>query len=194
MALTIDDYLAQLQALLPKGPAWPRDRGSLLTKLLSAFSEEYASLDARIEVLINESDPRTTVELLTDWERVCGLPDGCTGPLSTISERRDAVVSRLTTEGGQSAAYYIAVAAKIGYTITITEEKVHTCMSGCSDPINSHEWRFVWNVNAVEANSVRFFNVNDGVDSALASWGNGLLECTISRLKPAHTLVRFIYP
>lgn len=194
MALSIDDYLAQLQALLPKGPAWPRDKNTLITKLLTTFSEEFSSVDARIESLINEADPRTTVELLADWERVCGLPDGCTGPLTTLSERRDAVVSRLTTEGGQSAAYYIAVAATIGYTITVTEEEVHTCMSGCDDPINSEEWRFVWNVIAAEANSVRFFNVNDGVDSALASWGNALLECTINRLKPAHTLVRFIYP
>lgn len=194
MALTTEDYLQQLKSLLPQGPAWPREPDAFITKLLTSFAEEFSRVDFRIDDLLNEADPRTTNELLTDWERVTGLPDGCTGPLTSISERRDAVVSRLIAEGGQNASYYIAIAAKLGYTITITEEKVHTCLSSCADPINGLPWRYVWNVNASVANTVRYLNVGDGVSSPLATWGNALLECTINRLKPAHTLVRFIYP
>jgi len=192
MALKTNDYVQQLQGLLPPGPAWPRDLESLVTKLLTAFAAEYARVDQRIEDLLNEADPRTTTQLLSDWERVAGLPDVCTGPLDSIAARRDALVARLTNLGGQSRQYYIDLAAALGYEITITEFRPFTVNSGVNDPLCSQEWRFVWQVNAAQ-DTVRRFTVNSGVDEALASWGNALLECAISRLKPAHTLVQFAY-
>lgn len=193
MGLTTEDYLQHLQALLPQGPAWPREPDALLTLELTAFAEEFARIDQRADDLVEEADPRTTYELLSDWERICGLPDGCTGPLSGVAARRAAVVARLTTLGAQNAAYFISIAAALGYTITITEEAVHTCLSVCTDPINGQEWRFVWNVNVSQANTVRDLTCIDECTTPLAVWGDQLLECAISRLKPAHTLVRFIY-
>jgi uncharacterized protein YmfQ (DUF2313 family) len=194
LALTTQDYLQQLRGLLPKGPAWSRDPSSLLSRILTALAEELSRIDVRIENLIDEADPRTTLELISDWEALCGLPDGCTGPLSGLAARRAAVVGRLTTIGGQSAAYYEALADSLGYEITVTEESVHTCMSDCMDPVNSEEWRFVWNVNVAEAETPRVLTCMDECTTPLRVWGNELLECTINRLKPAHTFVRFIYP
>jgi uncharacterized protein YmfQ (DUF2313 family) len=194
LALSTQDYLQQLRGLLPKGPAWSRDPTSLLSRILTALAEELSRIDVRIENLIDEADPRTTLELTSDWEALCGLPDGCTGPLSGLAARRAAVVGRLTTIGGQSAAYYVALAQSLGYEITVTEEDVHTCMSDCMEPVNSEEWRFVWNVNVAEAETPRVLTCMDECTTPLRVWGNELLECTINRLKPAHTFVRFIYP
>lgn len=194
MALNTNDYLQQLRALLPQGPAWPRDSNSMLTKTLTVISEEFSRVDVRIEDLFNEADPRTTLELLSDWERLCGLPDGCTGPLSGVAARRAAVVARLTTLGGQNAAYYETLASELGYEIVVTEEDVHTCISDCMDPVNSYEWRFVWNSVVANAETPRETTCMGECTTPLRVWGNELLECAISRLKPAHTLVRFIYP
>lgn len=192
MALTTNDYLQQLRGLLPPGPAWPRDAESLLTEILTAFAQEFARIDQRIEKLLDEADPRTTLELLPDWERVAGLPDVCTGPLDSVAARRDALIARLTSLGDQSRQYFIDLAAALGYTITITEFRPFTVGSAVNDPLCSEEWRFAWQVNA-EQDTVRKFTVTSGVDEAFASWGNTLLECAISRLKPAHTLVQFAY-
>jgi len=104
------------------------------------------------------------------------------------------VVARLTTLGGQSAAYYEALGLELGYEIEVTEEEVHTCMSDCMEPINGEEWRFVWNVTVSESESPRILTCMDECTNPLQVWGNELLECAINRLKPAHTLVRFIYP
>jgi uncharacterized protein YmfQ (DUF2313 family) len=194
LALSTQDYLQQLRGLLPKGPAWSRDPTSLLSRILTALAEELSRIDVRIENLIDEADPRTTLELISDWEALCGLPDGCTGPLSGLAARRAAVVGRLTTIGGQSAAYYVELAQNLGYEITVTEEDVHTCMSDCMDPVNSEEWRFVWNVNVAESETPRVLTCMDECTTPLRVWGNELLECAINRLKPAHTFVRFIYP
>lgn len=193
MALSTNDYLQQLQALLPPGPAWPKDQESLLTKLLSFEAEELARIDARIDDLLNETDPRSTLEMLPDWERLCGLPDVCTGPLEGLSARRAAVIARLTAQGGQSIAFFREFAADLGYEVQITEEQVHNCMSDCMSPINSHEWQFVWNVITAQADTPRVATCMDDCMTPLRTWGDELLECAINRLKPAHTKVRFIY-
>jgi uncharacterized protein YmfQ (DUF2313 family) len=181
------DYEAHLLALRPPGPAWaPEDDH------LGAAAEECARVHNRAVALVDEADPRTTTELLTDWERVAGLPDACTGPLPTLAQRRAALVARLTSIGGQSRAYFIALAASLGYTVTITEYRPYHVNSHVNDPLNSELWTFVWQVNAA-LNTVRRFTVNAGVNEPLAAWGNELLECVIRRLAPAHTKVLFAY-
>lgn len=192
MALTTDDYLQQLQALLPQGPAWSREADSVLTKLLTAFAEEFSRVDSRIDGLINEADPRTSNELLVDWERVAGLPDLCTGIPETIALRRDLLVSKLTNVGGQSKQFYIDLAAKLGYVITITEFKRWRVTSRVNEVLNDSNWSYAWRVNAVQ-DTVRKFTVTGRVNEPLATWGNTALECVITRLKPAHTLVQFAY-
>lgn len=191
--ISADDYLRQLQALLPAGPAWPRDEDQPLTRFLRGLAEEFARVDQRTAALLDENDPRTIAELLTDWERVCGLPDGCVGPLDGTAARRAAVLARITALGGQSPAYFIALAAAIGFVITITEQAVHTCMSTCMAPLNGQPWAFVWDVNVPALNTVTYLTCVDDCITPLATWGNALLECAITRLKPAHTFVRFLY-
>ena len=192
MALTTDHYLQQLQALLPQGPAWSREADAVLTKLLTAFAEEFARVDTRIDALLDEADPRTTNELLADLERVAGLPDLCTGIPETIALRRELLVAKLTNVGGQSKAFYIALAAKLGYAITITEFKRFRVTSRVNDPLNDADWAYAWRVNSAQ-DTVRKFTVAGRVNEPLATWGNTALECVITRLKPAHTIVQFAY-
>lgn len=195
MALTDTDYLRQLQALLPPGPAWPKDDDALLTRLLSGLSEELARVDGRAWQIAEEADPRTVAELFADWERVAGLPDACAvafGGTQTESQRRAALVGRLTPMGGQSPAYYIALAALIGYAITITEFRSHTVDDDVNYPLYGGAWDFAWQVNAA-LNTITEFTVDMTVEDPLAAWGNALLECVINRLKPAHTTLLFSY-
>lgn len=192
MGMTAEDYLAQLQALLPQGPAWPRDAGATLTKLLRAMADELARVDGRAGRIIEEADPRTTAELLADWERVAGLPDSCVTAEPSTVQRRAALHARLTTLGGQSAAYFVALAARLGYTVTITEHRTFTVKSAVNDPLYDTEWRFAFVVHA-PLNTTRRFNVRSAVSDPLASWGNAALECMVNRLKPAHTIALFAY-
>lgn len=190
--MTADDYLSQLQALLPQGPAWPRDSSATLTMLLQAMADELARIDNRAAQLIEETDPRTTDELLADLERVAGLPDTCVATSQTTAQRRAALHAKLTTLGGQSAAYFIALAASLGYTVTITEFDQHTVADDVNHPLYGQPWQFAWQVNAPQ-DTVGVFDVNGTVDDPLAWWGNEALECSINRLKPAHTHVLFAY-
>lgn len=195
MGLSADDYLVQLQALLPPGPAWSTDPGASITQLLAGLSGELARVDGSAVALLEEADPRTTAELFLDWERVAGLPDACAeafGGEQTMQQRRAALIGRLTTLGGQSPAYFVGLAAALGYAITITEFSVFTVDSTVDESLYDDAWIFAWQVNAA-LNTITNFDVDSTVDDPLAAWGNELLECVISRLKPAHTLVIFSY-
>ena len=195
MGLTNEDYLRQLQALLPPGPAWPKDEQSSLTRLLHGLSDELARIDGRAWQLIEEADPRTTAELFLDWERVAGLPDACAeafGGEQTMAQRQLALIGKLVTLGGQSAAYYIGVAAALGYAITITEFKAHTVNDDVDCLLHGLEWNFAWQVSAALNNTTEF-SVDMTAEDSLAAWGNALLECVTNRLKPAHTAVIFSY-
>lgn len=195
MALTDSDYLRQLQALLPPGPAWPKDDNALLTRLLSGLSEELARVDGRAWQIAEEADPRTVAELFADWERVAGLPDACAvafGGTQTVAQRRAALVGRLATLGGQSPAYFIALAASIGYAITITEFRAHTVEDDVNYALYDSAWNFAWQVNAA-LNTINEITVDMTVEDPLAAWGNTLLECVINRIKPAQTTVLYSY-
>lgn len=195
MVLTETDYLRQLQALLPPGPAWPKDDDATLTRLLGALAAELARVDGRAQQLVEEADPRTVAELFADWERVAGLPDACAqafGGDQTMAQRRAALVGRLTTLGGQSPAYFIGLAATLGYAITITEFRAHCVNDDVECPLYDTAWNFAWQVNAA-LNTVTAITVDSTVEDPLAAWGNALLECVIKRLKPAQTTVLFSY-
>ena len=83
------DYVEQLRALFPRGKAWPEARGPVWDSLLRSLAGELQRFDGRLCDLLEESDPRTTVEALEDWERVLGLPDACFGSGGTVDERPD---------------------------------------------------------------------------------------------------------
>ena len=191
MAHTAAHYLDDLKALLPPGIAWPRDGGTQ-DDVLGALAEELARVDARAADLLEEADPRTTAELLPDWERAFGLPDPCVDLPDTYGERIVALVEKMSRIGGQSPTYFIALAARLGFTVTITEFDPFTVEDTVEDTITGQDWQFAWQVNA-PPETVTAFTVDGYVTEPLADWGNVRLECAIARLKPAHTTVLFAY-
>lgn len=194
MALSDQNYAAQLADLLPMGAAWPREPGSALASVIAGLAAEFARVDTRGDSLLDEADPRVCYELLTEWERTAGLPDECTVAGGSIAARRDALLSRLTGTGGQTRAYFIGLAAAMGYPgATITEFRPFNCQGACDDSLDPDPWRFVWRLNLPAAANVRRMTVGSACDEALAEWGDATLECVINRLKPAHTAVLFAY-
>jgi len=190
MALSAEDYASLIEGLTPKGPAWQED------KLRAIWGIELARLDVRIWTLLEESDPRTTTEMLPDWERVLGLPDDCmvSLPLS-INERRLIAWQRLTEIGGQSRAYFIELARRFGEPgATISEFRQMTCNDNCNDALYSQADEFVWRVNFPRPiDNVRLMNCNDDCNDALQMFAASLAECPITERKPAHTTVIFSY-
>lgn len=194
MALGKADYYALLQAALPQGPAWPKEDDAIISKQLSVWAEEFARVDARIEDLINDADPRTTSELLLSYERVAGLPDECVTTSQSHQQRISALVTKLQTLGGQSRQYFIDMAADLDYPdATIDEFYPMRCDDPCDSVLNSVADRYWWRINLPSDGATYVMKCDDPCDSPLQSWGEEVIECRIEQYKPAHTNVIFAY-
>lgn len=193
-------YTRQLRRLLPSGAAWSFPADGTFAGLLAGMAEEFARIDARGVDLVEEADPRTAQELLDDWERVAGLPDACTGAPDSTAERQAALHQKLTSTGGQNRAYFVDLAAKIGYSIEIEEHRPCAIGVPCETPIYGEDWAFAWTVHVMPPDGwydssmqIAAAKIGDPVGIRIRGWGSLDLECVISRERPGHTLVLFSY-
>lgn len=171
----------------PKGPA-----------IAAELAAEGAALDAALRSagqLLLEADPRTCSLTLSAWERTYDLPDRCVTEAQTVDQRRAALVSLVTLQGSQSRAFFIALAADMGYPgATIDEYRPMTCNDDCNDALWSEIDRFAWQINLPYATGGVFnLTCNSTCDSPLSAWGDEPVECRINRFKPAHTTAIFAY-
>ena len=198
MAKSATDYLRLLQALLPKGKAWNREEGSVLTEFLHGEGEEFARVDSRSDDLLIERDTRYATELLTDHEIDLGLPDECSPDSQTIQERRLAAHSKLIALGQQNPAYFIELALAYGWTVTITEYTPCWCGVGdCGDPCGDQENIFYWKVT-IEFGGGGYVVYALSGSSECGDWiayipGSTAMVCSLEKYKPAHTVLIYDY-
>lgn len=147
---------------------------------------------SRAEQLLKEMFPDGAYELLHAWERVCGLVPGADDPLLL---RRDRVIKKLREFGGLSRAYFIGLAASLGYTITI--EELMPFMAGwgrAGDTLYIYESLWIWRVK-VSGQALYYFRAGQSAAGERLLWWpvQSALENILTELKPAHTFVIFDY-
>lgn len=188
------DFLAALQACMPRGKVWPKDADAVQTQVLQGHATPFQQHNDRANFLLTDAFPPTANELLPEWEATLGLPDPCAGPQPSLATRQAQVLARFAGSGGQSQAYFISYAAKLGYTVTIRQyQPFRMGQSRMGDQLGGAEWAFVWDIDAALNTIQRFTMGQSAMGDPLATWGNAVLECELSAFAPAHTLVRFTY-
>lgn len=187
------DFTEQALSHLPRGAIWRRDGAGVQADVFRALGDVEGRAHRRIFDLSEiESDPAITNEMLPDWERAWGLPDPCTPLAASIDARRRALLSKLVSVGGQSPAYFVSVAAALGYEITITEFRPLEIGDDVDGSVMGPAWADTWQVNAAGV-TIEVATCEGDCDDFLRWWGNSELECRLNQLKPAHTVLLFRY-
>ena len=144
------DYAAAAIALRPRGAVWPDDVNSVQAETLGALSASLARSDSDAVALLVDAFPFTTLGLLPEWEESLGLPDPCAGSSPTVAQRQAQVRARFIGGGGLSRARYIAFAAALGFTITITVfSPFRVDRNRIGDALASDDWAYAWEVTVV---------------------------------------------
>jgi uncharacterized protein YmfQ (DUF2313 family) len=194
MSKTAEDYQLELLALPAPGLAFSREPASNWGKLMLAFGDGLARADAKGEQLLAEGDPRTTSDMLDDWEEALGLPDSCTGPVVDVNQRRALAFERHSGQGGQSKGFFVDLAATLGYPITITPHSARRYGRAlCGTAYAGWQWDYVWDVHAPPVNVFPRTYGGARLGTPYSSFGNEPLQCEIGKFAPAETLVRFLF-
>ncbi len=195
MARASSNILQSLIAKLPVG--WALGfRGGIIDALLGSAADQIEVVEQAAETVMMEIDPRTADNFLPDFERVLG-PDPCGRDLDPLShqQRQRLAHQRWTATGGQSIPYMVAIADKLGVSVTVDEfwpSKAGGLRAG--QRLRPEGCQFVWRVNIPGLITVVKFRA--GVSRAgnrLGSFTLSNIECELRRIKPAHTDVVFNY-
>jgi uncharacterized protein YmfQ (DUF2313 family) len=199
MSRARDQVQADLLSLAPQGWVWPhlaRDATeSQFETLFKPLAAGLAEIEATAEAMMEEIDPRTANLLLPDFERVLG-PDPCGRDPSTLSleQRRQLAHQRWTGRGGASIAYFVALAARRGVAITISENRVtYAGELVAGEELIEPPEQFIWIVNLALLGETLFEADGGQTGDRLYDLTLSDIECDIRRLKPAHTEVVFNY-
>ncbi len=195
MARSVSSILTSIIGKL--APGWALGyRDGILDSILSSVAERIADAEADAEALMAETDPRSAVNLLADFERVLG-PDPCGRDLNALSigERQRLAHQRWTATGGQSIPYMISVAEKLGVSITIEEfwpSKAGGLRAG--QRLRPDGAQFVYRVNLPGLVTVVKFRAGVSVaGNRLGDFKISDIECELRRIRPAHTDIVFKY-
>jgi uncharacterized protein YmfQ (DUF2313 family) len=188
------DFHLALQNLLPRGRAWNKEPGSVQDNVLACFAPTFERNTAAGINFIADAFPATAVDMIPEWQLTLGLPDPCAGATPTLIQQRQQIVARLTNSGGQSAAYFIGLAGKLGYTVTITNDAPFRCgQSTSGQHIGNQDWFFSWVVHAPEFTTQPFLAGQSTAGDPLGTSGNAVLQCELQVAQPAHTVLQFEY-
>jgi len=208
---SIDKYTSLIKNLLPKGKLWKPQVQPVFNQYLRALAEEFCRVEQRVLDMLFEADPRQTLELLEDWQRLLGLPDSCTFETLDLNELREQIVQKLTNVGGLSANFYEFIGEQLGHDITVEDYlNFRAGFSKAGDPLtnyfNEHfvagspagefltniGWKFYFKVE-MPVTAAEVFEAGDVAGTPLREFTNPLIECTMMRLKPAHAAVFFTF-
>ncbi len=119
---SITEYTNFLSAFLPQGRLWVAKNveETKLRSLLIGFAGESKRVCDLFATYLEQLDPNTTDDFVEEWESALGIPDNCIPIADTIEERRDNIILKLTSLTLQTEQDLIDLAAKLGFTITIT--------------------------------------------------------------------------
>jgi uncharacterized protein YmfQ (DUF2313 family) len=203
------DLVASLYVMLPQGAAWRTPDGaafeekSLLGGFLRSLTGALAATYRKLAGITLESTAVTLVDSLAEWEHDLGLPDPCLDEDMTTALRRRAAVAKVRHRGTVTPADFVALAATLGYTISIKEPKPFSFggsafggtdqMIGGTLPGNAIQFHFVVTVEGVALEHFEFGASQYGLDRYLDFRTAADLECVFRRVAPAWTMPVFDY-
>ncbi len=138
------DYQSALQALLPRGAAWPRDASSVQAQGLNGLANTFATSDAAAQALLLDAFPVAPVNLLPEWQQTLGLPDPCITSTQTLAQQQAAVAVKFAAAYSPTPASIAAYCTSLGFRVTVQEYRPMKCGDAFGSPMLGTAWAFAF--------------------------------------------------
>lgn len=189
-----DAQRAEFERLEPRGPVWIPRPDAVWSKLLLGLALPFVVLEQVLGRFVQEADPRTTTDLLPDFERVYGLPDACTTTSTSLIARRAEVLRKMRAPVGQSEPAIASVVHALGLPCTVESHRLAVIDElEIGDYLYDEAWAHSLTIHLPDPPVVFFQADFSGAGDPLAEWVGELLECAVERVAPAHAALVFAY-
>lgn len=177
------DYLGAMQALMPRGAIWSRDPSTVQAKVLAGLTKSYEVQNARANYLLVDGFPRTTNELLPEWEASLGLPSSAAGPAPALLARQALVVARFVGAGGVSIPCFTRYAGLLGFGVAVQGHAPFRCgQSRCGHTVGAPEQMYVLTIVTPGATATPF-----------GAYGPAVLQSELLRIAPPYAVLNFLF-
>lgn len=196
MAIGKEQFIQLIKSLLPQGHIWEAQKGSLFHKIICAMAVEFTRVELRKQALFKELNPTSTSEMIPEWEKLLGIPNKATGPISqlTYQARKKFIFTFYTMTGGSRAEYYKRVIKSFGFDVEIKEIKnFRVGLSRVGDPLTNGNWRNAIEVRASNVPEFKFRVGQSAVGDPLVVRSNELIKNIMEEIKPAHVVCIYTF-
>lgn len=193
------EFVGMLKRLFPRGPIWNFSLGgSNIVKMLEPFALELERFSQTFVDLMKESVPGLSTDsgLLTDWERIAGLPDSCSPLADTESQRQQVVHNKIFAKyPGLTEQFFLDYAAGLNMTVTITQDPVGDVFRTSHKDDSSIQRVTHMPTGDIDGSrlnsslSVYSFKVEVDTDP---DGNQDILECIFNKFKPAFSQMTFV--
>ena len=201
--VTIDDYASVLLKLMPRGIAWNTSAESNQAKILASYAAGMAAYNDAMCLLLAETAPCNSTALLSEWGRMLALPSNCGAsffPTDTAGQQ-EILCAAYTQLGGASADYLESRLDALGIGTFTISDSLHYAVCGdeCETPIldGNASLFLIDGLYDYEGAVCQQLVCNDECDTPLIVCDDDALDylnCTLHKIKPAHTSYVFTIP
>lgn len=192
-----DKSISRLAQHLPSGPAWEAKirPESNFYKILRGLVKELSRVEAQIQDVADEHDIDQTLNLLPEWEESVGIPDSCFTTEVSLEQRRTNVKLKLgRLNGTVTNQDFVDIAEILGFEVEIIPGSTFALFP-LSFPLpfvaSPTVARFTMRVQVNNTPPPGVFPIAFPLIFTGAS--SNILECVFNILKPAVTVIDFVY-
>lgn len=188
-----DDFVDYVRGLFPRGSVLDLSASSNFGRLGRVIARSVGYLWGVISQMYVEMDPTHTTSFET-WEADLGLPVGGV-VVNDFNDRRSEIWRVACCNGGCSVNYVWDILRRMGYAADVVEYYLHPeAFADYNFPAGADR-NFYWLVELpVDEVNMQYADCETGdCESYLCVWGDKTVESVINAIKPAHSVVLFVY-
>jgi uncharacterized protein YmfQ (DUF2313 family) len=173
---TAEQIRDALLEVLPNGYfwQWKDNKESNLYKVVQSYAlglvNYFNDIQNRAWVELN---PSTTIDYISVWESIVGIPDGCLSITGTLQDRRKQVLSRLAGFNITTVADVKNYLTSAGYTFID--------VINARDYVNGQGFDYVFDIWNPSPNEARYSLV---LILEAGNPDNNTIECIVRKIKP----------